>query len=395
MNNYKDADIIFQVETNSCQESNLFLRKFYDELSKFGKNGWHFQSERENNIIFVGRMNYGAMWISYKEKGKIDKVIIESESSQTKKQVLIALKNAKNNFNVLKTYTLTVIFKTLDISFLEMRKNQIEIYSEDTKEGILTKIQFPVQAFGEEDLKYVIANKVPYLEHLLCAYTNILFENTRIYYCEGENNLNNNEWEEPCQRWVDTEEVFINNHLSLCSNFFYLFEIIINNYEFDRKIRLLLNASQEIFISKKILYSLLKEDGGPWNIPGYIDLANTLVLSILEPLSNIFGEKAEVCDKCGNLKYSIAKKIKNLCQRYLPMHLVNEIYQKRYNERSKFLHEGNTVTNEFYCGHCVPLLDPVDGRSMMQPSASINLNMFDYVTFIFRQVSADVLKDSY
>ena len=133
--------------------------------------------------------------------------------------------------------------------------------------------------------------------------------------------------------------------------------------------------------------------GSEWNIPGYTDLINTLIISALEPLSNIFGVKSEKCSVCGSLKYSVRKKVRDLCNAYFPEQLAKEIYDKGYHNRSAFLHEGYPVTNEFYCGHCVPLINPVDGRSVLFPGAYIDLNLFEYVTFIFRKTTSDVLKE--
>ena len=51
IHNWKEADIKFKVCSNSSEESNLFLRRFYEELFRYEKIGWLFQSYRRNNII--------------------------------------------------------------------------------------------------------------------------------------------------------------------------------------------------------------------------------------------------------------------------------------------------------------------------------------------------------
>ena len=165
------------------------------------------------------------------------------------------------------------------------------------------------------------------------------------------------------------------------------------SFEYNSEYRLLLNASQEIYICKKMLDGISK-NGAEWNMPGYTDLINTLMISALEPLSNIYGVKPERCNECGNIRYSIRKKVRDLCNMYLPEYIAKEIYDKGYGDRSAFLHEGNPVTNEFYCGHCVPLINPADGRSIIFPTAYSNFNLFDYVTYIFRKVSSEVIKDT-
>lgn len=94
------------------------------------------------------------------------------------------------------------------------------------------------------------------------------------------------------------------------------------------------------------------------------------------------------CGSCSEFRTPLRgeQQAKDLCQKYLPDHLVKMISNDLYSDRSKFLHEGNPRTNEFYCGRCVPLLDPTSGRDIMQPACSIDLNMFEYVSYVIRKV---------
>ena len=62
----------------------------------------------------------------------------------------------------------------------------------------------------------------------------------------------------------------------------------------------------------------ISKNGAEWNMPGYTDLINTLMISALEPLSNIYGVNPERCNECGNIRYSIRKKVRDLCNMYLP-----------------------------------------------------------------------------
>lgn len=51
---------------------------------------------------------------------------------------------------------------------------------------------------------------------------------------------------------------------------------------------------------------------GEYNIPGYVDLINTTLVSSLEPVANLDADEPETCKECGQLKYSIRKKVKDL-----------------------------------------------------------------------------------
>lgn len=396
MREWENADIKFDVCLNSSEDSNLFLRKFYEELFNYGKVGWNFQSYREGKVIHIGNTNWGEMWIEYKERGKISRIYFKTSSEESQKHVRVSLKYAKQYYNEMKSYTITTVFDTNDIMFCDMSRNGIQISSTEKGDRKFTSIVFSVYAFGIYDLEYVKTQKVNYLKHLLCVYTNIIFNCVKVTYNEGIYNICDNEWQEPNQDWIDIEEEFVNienNTISLGLDFFTIFRKILDTFEYNREMRLLLNASQEIFCSKKMINAVLK-NGSDWNMPGYTDLINTLMISALEPLSSIYGVAPERCNECGNLKYSIRKKVRDLCNTYLPDYLAKEIYDRGYGERSAFLHEGNPITNEFYCGHCVPLINPVDGRSILLPVAHLNLNLFDYVTFIFRKITNDMLKEN-
>lgn len=396
MREWENADIKFDVFLNSSEDSNLFLRKFYEELSKYGKIGWNLLSYRTDKVIYIGNTNFGEMWLEYKERGKISKIYFKTSSEEIQKQVKAALKCAKQNHNIMKHYTIEVVFDTDDIMFCDMGRNGIQINSTEMEGRKFTRVIFSACAFGEYDIEYVKMQKVNYLKHLLCAYTNIIFSCVKITCNEGIYDTYDNKWQEPNQDWIEVEDEFVNienKTMSLRPEFFVLFRKTIDIFEYNREIRLLLNASQEIFCSKKMINTVL-QSGDDWNMPGYTDLINTLIISVLEPLSNIYGTGSERCNECGNLKYSIRKKIRDLCNTYLPKYLAEEIYDKGYGERSAFLHEGYPITNEFYCGHCVPLINPVDGRSVLFPVAQLNLNLFDYVTYIFRKIASDILNEN-
>lgn len=394
MREWENADIKFEVCSKNSEDSNLFLRKFYEELSKYGDLKWNFQSFREGNVIHIGKTNYGEMWIDYKQRGKISNIYFKTPSEEIHKYVEVALRCAKHNHCNMKPYTVTVVFDTGDIRFCDMSKKGIEINSTEIEGRILTKVIFPVYVFGVYDLKYIKTQKVNYLKYLLCAYTNIIFPCVKVLCTESIYDTYDNDWQEPNQDWVNIDDELIKNNktISLPSEFFSVFRIIIDIFEYNREIRLLLNASQEIFCSKKMINTILQNEDN-WNTLGFTDLTNTLMISALEPLSNIYGVKAERCNECGNLKYSIGKKIRDLCSTYLPEYIAKEICDKGYSRRSSFLHEGNLVTNEFYCGHCVPLINSVDGRSILLPATCLDLNLFDYVTFIFRKITSDILKE--
>ena len=65
----------FDINTESVEESNLFLRKLWCELNKIGKNSWLLQPFNQKQRITIGRNNVGKIAFDYKKKGCIKKTL--------------------------------------------------------------------------------------------------------------------------------------------------------------------------------------------------------------------------------------------------------------------------------------------------------------------------------
>ena len=390
---WQNADIKINVSTKSVQDSNLFLRKFYDELSKKMKIGWNYQPSRTGKLIYVGMSGFGSMWFDYKVKGKINNIYISTPNAEVHNIVEDALKEAIVNHNSFEIYNIKVDFLTDDISFALMCRKNIKVksfYSKEKGQNI-TSISFSLRAFGQFDLQYVAMQKINYLKYFLCVYTNIQFVMTKFEILDDIRYIKNS-WSNYDLNWVDY--VFDGaspEAVELIPDFFDVFRVVLDNDSFEKTMRLLLNSAQEIYCGRIMLNDSLQDS--KYNIPGYADMIDTILISALEPLSVIGAEKPETCPECGNLKYKIRKKVEDLCSKYVNKELTKEISNIGHGKRSSFLHEGHAKTNEFYCGRCMPIIDPETQNMMLNAVASPNRNLFDYITYIFRQMIHDLLQN--
>lgn len=382
MNKY---EVKFYVGTNDAVESNLYLRCFYELMSHNIKVAWNYQSFREGNKIHVGFAAFGEVWIDYKERGKINNIYISTDNEEMYSLVSNNLKVAKELYkNGFVDYMVCLGIESDDeIIIKDQSYNNVSVhFDKESQENI---ISFGIKAFGDFDCKYVVTQKINYIKHLLCVYTNILFEIKSYKWIKGFYECCDEGMHIQDNDWVENSDLFVTyQELVLPSDFFVILGWVLNTEQYVRELRLVLNSAQQLYCANLMKRDVLRS--GEYNIPGFVDLINTTLVSALEPLSNIGASKAETCSECGQLKYSIRKKVKDLCSKYLPEHLVKMIADELYSDRSAFLHEGNAKTNEFYCGRCMPLMDPVDGRSMMLPASFINFNMFDYVSYVIRKV---------
>lgn len=390
--NLSKADVIKKICSTNVKESNLFLRKLYSELSKYDKLAWNYFGVREKQKICLGICNLGEVWIDYKVKGLIDSIYVFTNNDISKESVQKAVDEAFINHLKKEKYTAIANFHTKDISFKNMCKKNIEIKSEEKNGKFITSITFSFEAFSGVDAEYIHTQKLNYLKHLLFAYTNIKFENIENYIInDNELKYEEKDWVEFDRDWID---YYFDEHIGpqntvLLYDFFDIFRIVLDNDTYNKEMRLVLNAAQELYCGKLMIDNILTN--GEYNIPGYVDITNTIILSVLEPLSNIRAEKPEHCPSCGNLVYKIRKKVEVLCNTYLNDWLTKYISDIKYGQRSTFLHEGNALTNEFYSGRCIPLINPSKPNTLLPPTTTINFNMINYVSYIFRHVVRDIL----
>ena len=161
---------------------------------------------------------------------------------------------------------------------------------------------------------------------------------------------------------------------------------ILESDTYNENLQLLLNSAQLFY------WSLFMETEAVTNgksiQPGYLDIINSILISSLEPLSNIGAPKAEVCEYCGATKYNVVSKLKDLTRRYLNEKISKDICKRAYQNRSAFLHTGIPITYEHYSGAVFPLIDAKVKNEMVK-YAHFEYNIKDYTSYVFRKMAAE------
>ncbi len=391
----KENIVSIEVSSGSVQESNLILRKLYEELNESAPLGWEFMPFREETDIFLGNCTLGRVYLHYKEKGKIDRITFHVSDLKNKAIVERAIKAANENHSTFVDYIVQVEFTIKHIVLKEMAKQQIHIIGEkgDNRDHVnRLVVTFNIKAFGDYDVRYIVTQKTSYLRLLLCVYTNLVFELPDIRIARGKKEFADVNWTNFDEEWLESfYEPSAENEAFLLPDFFALFRYVLDNDYYGRTMRLVLNASQDYFCALLMKKRLL--DYGNDYIPGIVDTINTLLLSTLEPLSCIGKEPPQICPTCGNVIYKISSHIRCLCEKYLGEHLARDIVKRGYRNRSAFLHEGNATTNEFYCGTSYPQLDPNKPNEILWVIPALEYNYFDYISFVFRRTIHDLLQE--
>ena len=154
------VDIAVPINTHSVRESNLFLRRFYNELAAYGSLAWFFCPSRRENLIYLGTNNFGEMWLDYEVKGCIKNVYFKTCHMEQHKTVKDALEKASRNESAFRIYDVRIELEPSHCHFSKMCKKGISIFSSNQGANIYrTSVTFRINAYGDFDLNYILTQK--------------------------------------------------------------------------------------------------------------------------------------------------------------------------------------------------------------------------------------------
>lgn len=370
------------IGTKSVEESNLFFRKLWSELDSISPNGWCYYPFRSNRKITIGSCNLGEVSFTYKTKGSIENLYIDADDSTG--HIMEAIKRARSDYHCPSRFTVSVKLENKKAAFIEPICSRNAAIGREEDGNFL---YFTILAFSKLDLKHLITNKLALIAYLLSEYTHILFGFTQFRY-SGTNNLQEEKVpsnkSDYCYEWYDSDEMPENEYgqVILPDELLELINQILESDTYNENLQLLLNSAQLFY------WSLFMETEAVTNVksiqPGYLDIINSILISSLEPLSNIGAPKAEVCECCGATKYNVVSKLKDLTRRYLNEQISKDICKRAYRNRSAFLHTGTPITYEHYCGSVFPLID-VKEKNEMTKYPYFEYNIKDYTSYVFKK----------
>jgi hypothetical protein len=380
------------IGTESIEESNRFLRKLWSELDLVRKNGWNYQPHRKGRRITIGWNNFGLVEFDYIQKGTINNIYFESDENREiiENAIDSALEGYRNHTN----HTVGISLSNKDgVLLSHCSYDGIEIIPSNN----LTEIVFEIDAFSHLDREHFLLQKMYPILFIIYAYTNLEFMCSHAYMKREHKVDGDGSIKDECLKynydWIDTDECpeDKNGYLMIPKECMKLIKAIISAEQYEQNLQLLINAGQLLYHSNRMYIDI--RSSGKYNQTGYVDAFNTVLVSALEPLSNIGAALPKHCKECGNLVYSINKKIRDFISKYLPPHLVDDICNRSYKNRSKFLHEGYAMTSEYYTGSCFPLINARTGNSMLAAGSNLEFNLREYITYVFRNFERDLLKD--
>ncbi|MDA1743485.1 hypothetical protein PDJ98_04245 [Bacillus cereus group sp. LD121LC] len=397
---------------SDVEESNDFLKSLWAEMEKEFKGcGWHFSPQKIQNRIFFGLMNIESLGelsvsISYKKRGTINNIYFElgtegqeipknSELSNRLKKVVRLAKANQGKFSFFR-YSVPIE------SYYPIASYESEFFKTEILSNESTQLTFLTKAYNRKQVNGISSKKINQIMDFLSLETNGVFWRGQNLAVEPE-------------KKVLTDELFQNDGfidgmpikedcIVLSREGKQFLEQIINPHnQLSKDAEIFLKACHHFHSARKYDEQefsnalLVDGDSFPEEIEkrkndlkiaskmgdSHVELATTLYMSALEVVTLIGAEK-ETCSACGQLKYQIARRVRDLVKEHLGEGLANEL-NYYYNLRSKYLHAGLLIEDEEFGGHVVPQLD-VDSKSGCKDVIGVPLiNLREYVGFCLRE----------
>lgn len=370
--------LTFQINATSIQESNLFLRKLWSELNQIHPMGWNMYPYRDGNKITIGTSTLGEISFDYKQRGCINKLYIDNK--QNTEEISAAVQRAKENS--MKTFSVSFELENRkEISISDVSFGSCEIFTLDGK--VFLRCNF--EAYSAWDVEMFLPNKYASILSIIYEYTNVLFDISKIQFAEGSLEITESEMREYNYRWIDFDECpqLENDYVILPRECLLLISYVLDDNCYDEDIELLINSSRVLLTTKRMLEEI-EFPYSSWKA----DIINSMACSSLEPLSLILDKSNERCKECGNMIFSINKKIKKMCTRYFDENFAKYVSDVIYKCRSAFLHMGQPESTQRSSKIFCPQINETSGMVMM-PHGMVRDVVFDYSSFLFRNIAHD------
>jgi len=370
--------LVFPINATSVQESNIFLRKLWSELNVVKPMGWNMYPNKTGTMVTIGTSTLGEISFDYERRGCIKNLYIDNDEET--EAISAAVYRAKAG--KLKPYSLSFeLQNNRGVSFADASFYGCRVFARNGK----TYLQLNFEAYSTWDIEMFLPNKYGPILSVLYEYTQVLFNIVKIELAVGALQTENTKFREYNYKWIDFDECPCSedNAVLLPKECFRLLSYIMDDKSYNEDAELLLNASRVLMTTK----SMLEEIEDPHS-SGKADVINSMACSSFEPLALILDKSNKQCEKCGNLVFSVTKKIKKMCTRYFGEHFAKYVCDTIYKKRSVFLHMGQQESPQRSSSVFCPQISVESGMVMM-PHGMVRDAVFDYSSYLFRNIARD------
>lgn len=343
--------IDFSLRYDSNKESNDFLRCFWAALRKeFGKAAWNLLPLRIENKIYLGHCDIGLehvldISLSYKIKGCLSAISISVDDSISDAQLQRRLKecitHARKNKDNLESFSLTlqldsaICFEKSEANYLSLDDNRLmlNVYGYDLVDA---------KTLSSSLLKNICAwlsfDQLKYISVEGCAFQ-VYSDSVRRQI--GRQRKYKLKVSDSIQKYLDE---FIGKPYSYEDNL----------SDIDKAVFLFGQGLKYDELSQMTISSL--EAYNEQAILCYMSALEVVTLKDIEPSK---------CECCGQLRYSIAKRVENLVYEVSQSMALRKMIADFYKNRSKFVHLGTMLSENNYTGISIPLMNKGYGNGLI------------------------------
>ncbi|KYC65991.1 hypothetical protein [Heyndrickxia coagulans] len=381
---------------SDVKESNEFLRCLWSEMAnEFGTCGWQYIPVKDGskNKITFGLMNINQgtaleVGITYKEKGSINNIYFLQNSGEEdiqkgtelynrlKKVVNVTKESVGKYQSILMQATIKAYFPIM--SYIGESFVILPMVDGDSQLSCIIKAYDVNQASG------YFARKVSQVMDFLSVETNAVFRRSDSKPDEETITFEKEIYQDDREFMDDLS--LVNDYLVISKEGKQLIEQIASIEEMSPELELFLKACSHYHSAKALEEQIyIRPDGKLVSMHGgnKTEIATTLYLSALEVVT-LIGFTEDKCESCGQPKFQIGKRVKELTSRYLPSDLVKE-FVDYYNKRSRYLHAGQKLVTETPTLSSIPLLDPNGLNGCDFPYKVPLKNLGEWVSYCLRQ----------
>lgn len=410
------VNINIHIGTKNIEDSNDFLRCLWAEMRKeFGRCGWNYAPNKKliKDRIFFGFMDIGvgtdiAVSITYKERGTIKDTFFElpdkfdaiPKSMPLYHRLKAVVRNAKLNIGQHISFQFSPVFFTnKPLATYEGKYFKTEIV-----DNALTRFRFEIKGYDRNQVGGKAFKKLSQVMDFLSVETNAPFFKNK--YKEDDGRILETEIFQEDDDFIDGLSV-VDNYIVISKEGKHLLDKILNpDAKDDENLDLFLKACHHFYTARKYesgLFSNYSDDllviDNEEDYPNEsldrelslslrrgdstTEIATTLYMSALEVLT-LINHTIDNCSSCGQPKYQISKRVRNLVSHYLNDHIAKRLHNY-YDKRSKYLHAGIKLTTDEPTTSLIPLLDMNDDSGCKLPIQVSLSNLREYVSYCMRK----------
>jgi len=384
----------------NLEESNEFLKWLWANMNK-EFDSFKFQYT-PSKVSQENRIEFGFVTIedvvlevsiSYKTKGSINNVyfnVPEQKNEPTSEKVAELNKRlhsiveyCKKNIPVHEDFH----FQTPLYSEHPLMSYKGENFSIQAKGHKESTVSFTVKAYDYNQALIKFTDKVNNLMDFLSLETNATYKKGKVEVLTAEIVI------KP-QKEVYYEEMFIDtfalkeDHLVVSKEGKeFINKITDPSLELDNDMKIFLKACSH-FHTARCIEQQMYDDKGEYIVDAAFDgnkteLATTMYVSALEVVT-LIGFTEDKCDCCGQSKFQISKRIKELASENFPSKMAREFIQY-YDKRSKYLHTGMKLMTEIPSSQLVPVLNPIESSGCEFPFKIYLPHVVPYINVCLRR----------